>query len=101
MAAAYHALEMRPTNDEVVADRRVERLDLFRAGSRVAECAKKIRYHHDSVDEHREELLGGLRTYAAVLVELSDTDVSEIWRANVEKLADRYPEGFVPGGGER
>lgn len=102
VAAAYHALEIRPAEVTEATDApEVERLDLFRAACRVAECAKKVRYHHDPLEEHRDAILAGLRIYATVLSSLSDTADAEIWRANIAKLADRYPEGFVPGGGER
>lgn len=95
VAMAWHAMELEP--DVVRADRAPSAPDdLFVAASRVAEHVKKVCYHHDSLDDHREAIVEGLRLYAAALSALTDREDRDIWSDNVAKLRERYPDGFEP-----
>ena len=94
VAAAFHAIERVPESFESPAQ--TDAVELFRAASRVAESAKKVRYHRDDLSEHVDAILSGLRRYAGVLSSLTDSTDAKVWRQNVEKLAERWPEGFAP-----
>lgn len=96
VAAAYHAMDRTPESFE--SSVRADAVELFRAASQVAESAKKVRYHRDDLEDHLEAILGGLRRYGAVLSSLTDSSEAKVWKQNVDKLADRWPDGFAPEG---
>lgn len=63
---------------------------------------KKIVYH--SVVVEREKILselGDIAYYLAISAHLQGFTLEEVCQFNAHKLAKRYPEGFVKGGGQR
>jgi hypothetical protein len=67
---------------------------LLRVAARFAERAKKVRYHREPLSDHAESCLRLLEGFGGLLGTLSETPTADIWRANVAKLAERYPDGF-------
>lgn len=68
----------------------------------VLEYVKKSIFHQVplSKDTIAKEI-GDVMWYVASLCTLYDLDLSDVLTANIDKLAKRYPNGFVPGGGNR
>lgn len=61
----------------------------------VADIFKKYLYQGHSIDfmDVREEI-GDVLYYIGLLCETMDMDMEEIMKENIEKLRERYPEGF-------
>ena len=56
---------------------------------------KKILYHGHQVDRGRlYSELGDVLYYTAVIADLFDMSLSEVAEYNIEKLRQRYPDGF-------
>lgn len=61
----------------------------------VAEMIKKIYFHgHDFNKEKILDELGDVLWYVAVMADELNITLSTIARHNIDKLAERYPEGF-------
>lgn len=81
----------------------------------VADIVKKVLFHDEPInalppqatlmlsprrDDLRKEL-GDVLWYVAAVASDFGFSLDEIARANIDKLAERYPHGFVKGGGVR
>jgi len=62
--------------------------------SRLAEMTEGIVYQHEPVERYTEGLHTNIRDIGYALRGLTDTPAEEIWRLNVDKLADRHGESF-------
>ena len=62
------------------------------------ECADLVKKHlfqgHDLDKEHLAKELGDVAWYLAVTAHLIGYDLESIFEMNVNKLLERYPEGF-------
>lgn len=96
VAAICHALDIEPDTMPPHASPSEAAMGLFRAACRIAERAKKIRYHREAIDRHRDAILEQLGCYASILSEQTPSSESAIWSANITKLESRYPDGFEP-----
>ena len=77
-------------------------LGLSGEAGEVAELLKKHIGHGIELD--REKLckeLGDVLWYLAAVADSSGIPLEEVAEANVAKLRERYPDGFVAGGGVR
>lgn len=101
VAAAYRSMamqmEIEPPDRWRAADD-TNASELLRLAARFAERVKKVRYHGEPLSDHAEALLEALGRFGGLLSEMTSTPTAEVWRANVEKLAERYPDGFEPSG---
>lgn len=66
------------------------------AGEAIDIVKKHIFQGHDLDVEHVAKELGDIAWYLATSADAIDYDLETIFRMNVEKLRDRYPEGFDP-----
>lgn len=74
-----------------------------------ADAVKKLKYHgvtefgKNRVDflTHAEEELGDILYYLAYCANYLGLSLDTVARKNIEKLAERYPAGFIRGGGIR
>ena len=63
----------------------------------VCDYLKKVVFHGHTLDKGKlAEELGDCQWYIAGLATLADIPMSDICRGNVDKLRERYPEGFDP-----
>ena len=61
------------------------------------EIVKKWSYHHHELNEEKMiEELGDCLHYAAGLCTFLGVNMSDVAQANIEKLKNRYPQGFSP-----
>lgn len=73
----------------------------------VADAVKKAVWHKvteikgKDVLSFIEEEMGDVLFYLAMLATYLGLNLDTVARKNIEKLAERYPEGFVYGGGIR
>lgn len=68
----------------------------------IAELVKKARFHGvDFESATMAKELGDLLWYITVMANEFGYSLDTIMRMNMEKLAKRYPDGFVEGGGNR
>lgn len=68
----------------------------------VVELIKKSKFHGKTYDSDKyEEEIGDVFYYLYALCDELLLDPKEVMRKNVAKLAARYPNGFVLGGGIR
>lgn len=68
----------------------------------VAEIIKKYAFHGKDIDVVKFiDEMGDLRYYYTRLLDLFGVSDADVKRWNHDKLAKRYPEGFVEGGGIR
>lgn len=91
----YQQLAMRTAKNrgDMVHSLTVGALGLSGETGEVAEILKKHLFHGRPLDlEHFAEELGDVLWYIARLAEGAGTSLEVIARANVEKLAKRYPE---------
>jgi NTP pyrophosphatase (non-canonical NTP hydrolase) len=59
------------------------------------DIVKKWRFHGHELDrEHLRKELGDIAWYLAEAADALGLTLEEVLRANIEKLAARYPEGF-------
>ena len=71
-------------------------LGLAGEAGEVAEIAKKGIFHQHGLDKDRiKKELGDVLWYAAGLASTLGFDLSSIMHENIEKLEERYPEGFT------
>lgn len=88
----YQALSTRTLTDR---DQVWNALGLVGEAGEVADLIKKIVYHKHDVDrEKMKEELGDVMWYLAALATCAGISLSDVARANVEKLERRYPNGF-------
>ncbi len=77
-------------------------LGLVGESGEVAELLKKTYFHGKDLDREKLKLeLGDVLFYLDWLARLHGMTLGEVADANIEKLAARYPSGFVTGGGNR
>ena len=70
-------------------------LGLAGEAGEVAELVKKGILHQHGLDRERlKKELGDVLWYAAALCTRLDLDMGAVMQANIDKLLERYPEGF-------
>ena len=70
-------------------------LGLAGEAGEVAELVKKGILHQHGLDRERlKKELGDVLWYAAALCTRLGLDLSEVMQANIDKLYERYPDGF-------
>lgn len=77
-------------------------LGLAGEAGEVVELIKKHLYHGKPLD--KTELLselGDVVWYVAAMAHNAGLDIADVLAFNVIKLSQRYPDGFVKGGGNR
>lgn len=64
----------------------------------VGECVDHIKkgiYHgHDLDREYIKKELGDIAWYIALMSDAFDLDMAEVFEGNIQKLKERYPNGF-------
>lgn len=98
----YQEAALRTASDEALTDRQYGAAAICGEAGEYSELVKKWRYHGKPWQDEKaiEELGDTLWGLAAACAENGYT-LDEVARANIEKLRSRYPDGFVPGGGNR
>lgn len=77
-------------------------LGLAGEAGEVVELIKKSLYHGKVLDKSElAKELGDVMWYVAAIATQTGLDLDAIAETNVSKLAMRYPNGFVEGGGDR
>lgn len=72
-------------------------LGLSGESGEVSDHVKKVRFQgHDFDREHVAKELGDISWYVAVMAHAIGYKLDEIMQMNVDKLWERYPEGFDP-----
>jgi NTP pyrophosphatase (non-canonical NTP hydrolase) len=72
-------------------------LGLAGEAGEVADLVKKGVLHQHGLDRARlKQELGDVLWYAAALCTRLEMDLSEVMQANIDKLLERYPEGYTP-----
>jgi len=62
----------------------------------VADYLKKVLHHGHELDRERlKKELGDVLWYAAAIADRADLTLEEVAQANIDKLMERYPEGFT------
>lgn len=95
--AEYQRLAARTARADGEIERRrlVAALGLAGEAGEVAELIKKqIGHGHDVPAEQIAKELGDALWYVAALATLYDLELAQIAAANIEKLRQRYPDGF-------
>lgn len=70
-------------------------LGLVGEAGEVAEHIKKAVFHRHAIDREKlKKELGDVLWYAAALCTNLDLTMEEVMTGNIEKLQQRYPEGF-------
>ena len=63
----------------------------------VVDLIKKFKWHGHPVDKEKlKEELGDVLWYLSEMAYIFDISLSEVASFNIEKLKERYPEGFDP-----
>jgi NTP pyrophosphatase (non-canonical NTP hydrolase) len=61
----------------------------------IAELVKKGIFHRHGIDRYKlADELGDVLWYVAALCTHADLSLSDVMRLNIEKLKERYPNGF-------
>lgn len=90
----YQDAALRTANMSCLELRNVA-LGLTGESGEAADLIKKHFYHnHDLDKEHLAKELGDIAWYIAVGAYLLDLDLESVLQMNVDKLRERYPEGF-------
>lgn len=77
-------------------------LGLSGEAGEVVELIKKALFHGKELDKEKvAKELGDVLWYVSALSTQLGLNMNDIAEANLRKLAERYPEGFVLGGGKR
>ena len=98
----YQQLALRTESEETKNSGMVERLTQGCLGlcGEAGECAdllKKHKYHGHELDrEHFAKELGDVAWYLAVAADAIGCTLDYIFKLNIEKLRERYPDGFDP-----
>lgn len=91
-------------NRDVSYERQIENAiyGLIGETGEFVEYFKKMKFHGmlNDIDYEKKEL-GDILYYLTVLMHLRGYSLRQVARANHDKLAARYPDGFVTGGGIR
>ena len=99
---AWYEDEAAKTRNEDPEARLNAALGLAGEVGEVIELIKKDRFHGKVLDSEQYTLeLGDVIFYVAWLAALEGKSLKEIAEANIRKLRERYPNGFVSGGGIR
>lgn len=73
-------------------------LGLFGEGGEVADIIKKSTFQghpiNDETLDHLKEEVGDILWYVALAAKSLDMDLETIAKQNIEKLEERYPDGF-------
>ena len=73
-------------------------LGLVGEASEVAEIVKKGIYHQRGIDqESLKKELGDILWYLSALCTSFDWSLEEIMTLNIDKLKERFPDGYDPG----
>ena len=94
----YQALAQRTSNTCTPSDK-IENglLGLFGEGGECADIYKKYMYQgHEFDDKHLAKELGDVLWYVAEIASGLGMPLEYIASMNIEKLKNRYPEGFDP-----
>lgn len=86
-----------PTDHESEIDRTLDMCAMGVAGEagEFVDLLKKIRYQGHKFDhEHLVKELGDVMYYVAVAAYVLGVNLTDVMKANVEKLKKRYPDGF-------
>jgi len=67
----------------------------------VASCIKKMEVHKNDQKEGIKENIGDTLWYAAMICNFYGWDLQEIMQKNMEKLQQRYPQGFTSKDAQR
>jgi len=67
----------------------------------VASCIKKTFAHKNDKKEGIRENIGDMFWYAAMICNFFNWDMEEVLKENLEKLGQRYPEGFTEKDAQR
>jgi NTP pyrophosphatase (non-canonical NTP hydrolase) len=96
----YQELAMRTANPSVTNLSKIQNALLGLSGEtgELADSFKKAFFqgHTLPTKEYVEKELGDILWYVALMAEAYDTDMLMIAIKNVDKLRQRYPEGFTP-----
>lgn len=85
-----------------VTDLRMPALGLAGEAGEFVELVKKAYYHSKTLDgDLAVKELGDVLWYVAVAAATMGVSLDTVAELNVQKLRERYPDGFVPGGGIR
>lgn len=98
-ATDYQRLAMRTAPDIPATDMLINAaLGLAGEAGEVAEIVKKAMYHGRwlGVDHLRREL-GDVLWYVALACTACSFDMGDVMQANIDKLRERWPDGFKPG----
>lgn len=93
----YQALAMRTSNKELSPDYHLMNgaLGLCGESGEVADMVKKcFMQGHDLDFEHLAKELGDVLWYVAETATAIDMDLNTIAKMNIQKLNERYPDGF-------
>jgi NTP pyrophosphatase (non-canonical NTP hydrolase) len=63
-------------------------------GGDVASCIKKTFAHNKDVKDGIKENLGDMLWYAAMICNFFEWNMDDVLKENVEKLKERFPNGF-------
>ena len=95
----YQALAMRTSNEDLTNYEHLLNgvLGLSGESGEVADIVKKARFQgHDLNTQHVAKELGDICWYIAETATAIGYDLEEIMAMNIEKLNERYPNGFDP-----
>lgn len=96
-ANEYQALAMRSKNPNMDANETLLNsvMGLCGESGEAIEIVKKWRFHGHALDRERLiKELGDIAWYLAEAAEALGVPLEEILQANIEKLKQRYPQGF-------
>ena len=94
----YQALAQRTSNTSTMSDK-LENALLGLSGEvgELCDHYKKYMYQGHDIDyDHMAEEAGDVLWYMAELADALGTTLEDIARRNIDKLRNRYPEGFDP-----
>lgn len=94
----YQLMASRTLSKELDATQQSTLCALGLAGEagEVVDYLKKVHFHGHELDRQVvKKELGDVMWYIANLANLYDLTLTEIMQANVDKLRERYPEGFT------
>lgn len=94
---AYQQAALRTVNPDTYEDLRIVEGVMGLAGESgecVDICKKAVFQGHDLDKEHLAKELGDVAWYLAISAHAIGYDLEDIFRMNIEKLTDRYPNGF-------
>lgn len=93
----YQELAKRTANDKNEIKYKLANYAMGLSGEagEVTDYLKKVVFHGHSMDKDKlKDELGDVLWYLSNLAELMDIDLRDIAEHNIEKLKQRYPDGF-------